>query len=779
MRLKAAALLMTSVLVLDTFGDIPARVYAADEQVADTIAVEENTEKNDVLIEDEESSITTVTNSESIELYQSGSDIVNGDGSNLEMAGRSDTKEMVLYKTTDLDIDDSVDPDYASSVQTADYVTEEMCSASYWHDKSTSSGIGIDEVLLDTNVISAFNKMLTDDPATHREDLENHSDTCNAATLRTALIAETTTAKKVIYADHVSVDPQEYYKSVADQIEATAYTDESREVQYAIAVRRTTVDIIPVSAYIGYSETDTDNEKVNSALNVNEPFIIAQKATVFGDDFYWGYSLNCTGWVSAADLAICDSKGQWIEAWKTEPGQDDFIVVTQNKIVLEPSEYSPELSEVMLTFGTIVKTVPNDKIPAVIDARGPWNNYVVYLPLRDDAGKYVQGIALISQHYEVSVGFLKMTQAEILRVAFNNLGDRYGWGGMQGSMDCSLFTRNIYRCFGLELPRNTSWQKSIPGRVISFEGMSDEDKLNAMKMMPAGTLFFFQGHIMMYIGMDMVEGQEMAYVISDTGSLSDSTGDLSVRKMFSIIINPLTTRRGAGTTWLNNISAAIMPISEEHFEYVSKNVSDNTPYEPDTDKKVPAIEGQTYASSADTLPLETFLQDTGNIYISFSNVDEEGVSGLSATVIKGSKIITKSPVKAVSCPKDCGKAGINKANGLGVVTLNKSCVVSYEMVDGKKYDVQFNVETPKAQSTAVKNKIKDLKNTSEKTAEFDVNTLFGTKLDGGKLEMISGKNTNNTVTDGNTLKLDLGTKDTVKVRYTWLNKKYTMTISVK
>ena len=365
-----------------------------------------------------------------------------------------------------------------------------------------------------------------------------------------------------------------------------------------------------------------------------------------------------------------------------------------------------------------------------------------------------------------------MTQAEILRVAFNNLGDRYGWGGMQGSMDCSLFTRNIYRCFGLELPRNTSWQKSIPGRVLSFEGMSDEDKLNAMKMMPAGTLFFFQGHIMMYIGMDMVEGQEMAYVISDTGSLSDSTGDLSVRKMFSIIINPLTTRRGAGTTWLNNISAAIMPISEEYFEAVSRNVKIVT-------NRIEAAEGQTYASSVDTLPLETFLQDAGNIYISFSNVDEAGVSGLSATVIKGSKIITKSPVKVVSCPKDSGKAGINKANGLGVVTLNKSCVVSFEMLDGKKYDVQFNVETPKAQSTAVKNKIKDLKNSSEKTAEFDVNTLFGTKLDGGKLEMISGKNANNTVTDGNTLKLDLGTKDTVKVRYTWLNKKYTMTISVK
>ncbi len=79
MRLKAAALLMTSVLVLDAFGDIPARVFAADEQVADTISAEDETDKDDVLIEDEESLITTVTNSGSIGLYQSGQDIGNGD----------------------------------------------------------------------------------------------------------------------------------------------------------------------------------------------------------------------------------------------------------------------------------------------------------------------------------------------------------------------------------------------------------------------------------------------------------------------------------------------------------------------------------------------------------------------------------------------------------------------------------------------------------------------------------------------------------------------------
>jgi hypothetical protein len=351
------------------------------------------------------------------------------------------------------------------------------------------------------------------------------------------------------------------------------------------------------------------------------------------------------------DLAICANKEEWLDAWTTDVSADDFIVVTQNQINLEPSISMPELSEVKLTFSAILKTVPNDKYPESLGERGVWNNYVVYLPVRDDEGHYRKAIALISQHYEVSTGFLEMTQAEILRVAFNSLGDRYGCGGMLHSMDCSLFTRNVYRCFGLRIPRNTTWQQLIPGRTIDLSRMNDDEKLKAVSMMPAGALLYMPGHTMLYTGTAKTDDRDMAYVISDTGTLVDSTGEIAVRSMYSVILTPVSVRRKTGATWINNVTAAVLPISEEYMAFVKERIEEKESPDPLSGNRVPAGEGQTYASSEDTLPLETFLGSVGKLYISFYNVDEAEVSGLSATVIKGSIITSKMPVKDVHYEK--------------------------------------------------------------------------------------------------------------------------------
>ena len=137
-----------------------------------------------------------------------------------------------------------------------------------------------------------------------------------------------------------------------------------------------------------------------------------------------------------------------------------------------------------------------------------------------------------------------MTQANILNVAFSCLGNRYGWGAMLGAMDCSAYTRAIYECFGLVLPRNTTWQQNTPGKVKDVSKMSDIEKQKYLETVPAGSLLYFTGHTMMYVG--SYEGID--YVINAAGSLSDSEGAINVKSQYSIIINPLTVRRGRGKT---------------------------------------------------------------------------------------------------------------------------------------------------------------------------------------------------------------------------------------
>jgi hypothetical protein len=685
----------------------------------------------------------------------------------------------IYYEAVEPDKYEEIGRDGATPVQTAEGVTEEMCDFGYWNDKTKSSGIGPDEVLITMEEIKTLNNEILAAKEANMYDIENLDDTYNADKLRENLVSGTTTEKTQIYADHVPVVPGAYYKQVADAIEATGYRGVSRQNQYAVAVKRTTINNIPVKAYIGYSVNDSDDEKASAALLVGEPFVIRQKATVFGDDFYWGYSDNCTGWVSAGDLAVCKDKSEWLDAWKTDTVGNDFIVVTQNQIILEPSVSTPELSQVKLTFATILKSVPEDKIPVSIAERGPWNNHAVYLPVRDENGNYVKKIALISQHYEVSRGFLKMTQAELLRVAFNNLGDRYGWGGMLDSMDCSCFTRNVYRCFGLQLPRNTTWQQAIPGRKIDLSGMSDADKLAAMSKMPAGTLFYLPGHTMIYTGTSQMNGQDMAYVISDSGSLSDTSGDLEVRSMYSVILNPLSVRRRNGTTWLSNITAAVLPISAGTCDFVRSSIEGMEPSKPVSINRVPAAEGQTYASSEDTLSLETFLGTSQNIFISFFNVEGSGVTELKATVIKGSKVTTKAPVRAVSYAKGAASWTRNKSTHLATVTLKKSGKVTFEMEDGKFYDVYFTVESPKARTKAVNDLLRAAKGEPSDRAVLSLQDLFGTRIDSGSLKITSIKKEGNASVFRNELMVNPKVKNTIKVSYKYLNKKYSITITVK
>jgi hypothetical protein len=165
-------------------------------------------------------------------------------------------------------------------------------------------------------------------------------------------------------------------------------------------------------------------------------------------------------------------------------------------------------------------------------------------------------MALISQHYSVSVGFLPMTQGNILDVAFSCLGNRYGWAGMLQSYDCSLYTRTIYRCFGFELPRNTTWQQLVPNTKVDLSQMTDEEKEKYIETLPVGSLLYFSGHTMVYVG--TVDG--VNYVISALGSASDSVGKLNVKSQYCVAVNPLTVRRKNGNTWLNNLISAVVVV---------------------------------------------------------------------------------------------------------------------------------------------------------------------------------------------------------------------------
>ena len=439
----------------------------------------------------------------------------------------------------------SVSPVWAAQpVSLESSVTADMCTSSYWKEKL---GADADKIVLDKKAIKELNKVIYSSKDTLMNDLENMDEKFDAK------ITPYTVPENEYYINGEKIDNKEYFSKIIDAFKKTCYVGEMK-TKYAVVTKRVNVKAWPTDDILGYSPDDTDDEIQSTALNVNEPFVIRQRCIIDGKTYYRGYCTCDSGWVDGDSVAVCSSKEEWLKAWKVDLEKDDFLVVTGDKIITEPSLFEPDTSQVALMIGTVLRLVPDNEKPQTIGERGLWNNYCVYLPSRDENGKYKEIKTLISQHEKVSVGYLPMTKGNVLDVAFNCLGDRYGWGGMEGAMDCSLYTRQIYKCFGVEMPRNTNTQTKIEGHFKDISGMDVAQKTDYIKSLSPGSLIMFKGHITLYLG----EENGKLYVISATGSVSDGAENAEVGVRMSVIINPLDVRRANGTTWLENAATAVI-----------------------------------------------------------------------------------------------------------------------------------------------------------------------------------------------------------------------------
>lgn len=128
--------------------------------------------------------------------------------------------------------------------------------------------------------------------------------------------------------------------------------------------------------------------------------------------------------------------------------------------------------------------------------------YEVLVPGRDEHGSLVAERGYVRRSSDIHVGgHLPYTLRNVYSLAFSLYGRRYGWGGMYEERDCSRYIMDIFRCFGIRLPRNSTKQGLASTAVIDMEGMDPATKLQAVLNSPAGiTLLRKPGHIMLYLG---------------------------------------------------------------------------------------------------------------------------------------------------------------------------------------------------------------------------------------------------------------------------------------
>ena len=426
-------------------------------------------------------------------------------------------------------------------------VTAEMSKSSYWTEN--------DALIMTYEEIEELNSLTISTKGTYMCDLKNQPETTDGIALNEGI-------------NKSSLDTASYYlgwtyignEKLADQADYDILIENTQNpnplqvqpVKYAVAVRRTELRTFPSDIPIWDDLTDKECDyQYLSSIRVNEPLVITSVSS--DGKYYYTKSISCSGWVAAADVALCADKDEGLSAWDFPPEKN--LVVYGDKVYTEMSFAGAQTSNMLLTMGTTLELADIENPNELIDNRAAYQNYAVWVPIRNEDGSYAKKLTLIPEHADVSAGYLPLTEKNIAKVAFGALGNTYGWGGALLSDDCSGYIRNVYKCFGLELARNTTWQSAMPMANVNMTDMCREERLMVLDALPFGSILFFNGHEMLYLGKE----NGKYYVISATGNILEPKEGLNRQRIRSTIINTLDTRRANGVTWLDSLTVVNVP----------------------------------------------------------------------------------------------------------------------------------------------------------------------------------------------------------------------------
>lgn len=434
-------------------------------------------------------------------------------------------------------------------------VISEMSDAEFWTTDN--------ELLMTYDAIAEQNNRTISTKETCMYDLKNQPETVDGVALNEALLKSSRAdASYYLGWTYIESENPTTESDFEELIQNTQNKNPQKEqdVLYGVAVRRTELRAFPSAKAIGDDPNDSDFDyQYLSSVRVNEPLVITSVSA--DGKYYLAKNICCSGWVSAESVAICKDKQEWLSAWDIEPQK--VLVVYGDRVYLENSNTGTQTSNLMLTMGTVLEQADIEDPNVLIDNRSAYQNYAVWVPVRNDDGSYAKKLSLISEHSKVSNGYLPFTKSNISKVAFSALGNTYGWGGSLFSEDCSGYIRNIYKCFGLELARNTVWQSAMPMARVDMQYMCREERQMFLDAMPFGTVLYFSGHEMMYLG----KQNGKYYVISAISSIMQPENPSVRQRIRSTVINTLEVKRANGNTWLDDLTTALIPyLNEENSE---------------------------------------------------------------------------------------------------------------------------------------------------------------------------------------------------------------------
>lgn len=263
----------------------------------------------------------------------------------------------------------------------------------------------------------------------------------------------------------------------------------------------------------------------NSAIYVGTPVLI----THYSRSGKWAFveSGFVSGWILALDVGILnDNQVQSLKQMQ------DFLVVKKD---LTPIKNSHQEYLESARIGMLLPLLGSTK-----------TQYESQIFLRNSRGyAYALKVALNQDAFDKFP--MNFSVQAVASLAQGIVGEKYGWGGMFGNRDCSMFLRDILGNFGFYLLRNSQAQmrqKSIQESKdstlyfdLSHLNVEQKKDFIQQQAVPFATLLGMKGHIMLYIG--ELDGQ--IYILHDIWGLRTLQNETQEgRKILGqIVITPI------------------------------------------------------------------------------------------------------------------------------------------------------------------------------------------------------------------------------------------------
>lgn len=390
-------------------------------------------------------------------------------------------------------------------------------SALFWTQRNPQG----DQLILDATGVQAYNQLIVQQSHLGVVDLESFPREIARKSVLQGLDNDTY-LDQPLYLHHRLMTVQEK-QALQDQKNRTALP-ETIAVRYAILVHHTSVREFPLEEGLYQGKNDVYYDALqDTAAEPSEAAVVLH--TSLDGRYYYVQLYNVRGWVKRADLALCSR-----ESWLRYAVPKNFLVVAA-KDYLEP--------------------VGKEKIFHLMGARillqaAKSHSYQVLVPERDRQGNLIEKKIWLPKTSALHRGYLPYTSNNILKEAFQFLGNVYGWGNSFNSVDCSGLVNAVYRTMGVILPRNTAQLRNCPqGNKTYLQGAGYEQRRLIYSELQPGDTINLPHHVVMYLG----QYQNKPYVIHAASSFYEPS--LGMKKIYvrRVLVSSLNLHVKNGKTF--------------------------------------------------------------------------------------------------------------------------------------------------------------------------------------------------------------------------------------